>query len=290
MLFLCALAPSIALAAEPEEAGAEAAVRKAGDAYVQAFNKHDAKGVAGFWSPEAIYINRATGEQVVGREAIAAQFTDLFKDRPDIKLATTTASVDFVSPNVAVEHGTSKLSGPKGEITEDYSAVYVRRDGQWLLDRVTDKSKQPPPSHYQELKELEWMVGSWVDQDDKDNLVIATDCSWTKNKNFLTRMYSVSVDGDVEMAGVQVIGWDASAKTIRSWQFDSDGGFSEATWSHKGDRWFVNNKGVLGDGRKASGVNIIKKIDDNSYTWQTTDRTAGGELLPNVDEVTIVRK
>ena len=142
--------------------------------------------------------------------------------------------------------------------------------------------------HYEQLKELEWMVGTWVDED--ENARIETGCSWTKNKNFLTRMYSVSVDGEVEMAGVQVVGWDAAAKKIRSWTFDSDGGFSEATWTHKGDRWFINNKGVLGDGRRASAVNIIKKIDDNSFTWQTTDRTAGGDLLPNADEVLIVRK
>jgi uncharacterized protein (TIGR02246 family) len=289
---VCALAPLQALAADFDQAAAEAAVRKAGDAYVEAFNKHDAKAVANFWSPDAVYINQLTGEQVTGREAIAGQFTDIFKDRPDVKLDTTTASIDFVSPNVGVEHGTAKLSAPKGEqpTSADYTAVYVRRDGQWLLDRVTDKSKQPHPSHYEQLKELEWMIGSWVDQDDKDNVVIETDCNWTKNKSFLTRMYSISVDDEVDIAGEQVIGWDAAAKAIRSWTFDSDGGFSEATWTHKGDRWFVNNKGVLGDGRKASAVNIIKKIDDNSFTWQTTDRTAGGEPLANVDEIVIVRK
>ena len=37
-------------------------------------------------------------------------------------------------------------------------------------------------------------------------------------------------------------------------------------------------------------VNIIKKIDDNSFTWQTIERTAGGELLPNIPEVLISRE
>jgi uncharacterized protein (TIGR02246 family) len=291
VLLIGTVAECRALAADSDQAAAEAAVRKAGVAYVQAFNKHDAKAVADFWSPDAVYINRMTGEQVTGREAIAAQFTEIFKERPDVNLEATTASIDFVSPNVAVEHGTAKFSAPKGEPTSvDYTAVYVRRDGQWLLDRVTDESKQPRPSHYEQLKELEWMVGSWVDHDDDDNSVITTECNWTKNRNFLTRMYSVSVDNEVEMAGVQVVGWDPAAKAIRSWTFDSDGGFSEATWTRQGDRWFIRNNGVLGDGRKASAVNTIKKIDDNSFTWQTTERTAGGELLPNVDEVLIVRK
>jgi uncharacterized protein (TIGR02246 family) len=291
LLVLGTLAQCRAMTAESDQAAAEATVRKAGKDYVQAFNKHDAKALADFWSPDAVYINRLTGEQVTGRDAITEQFTNLFKEAPDLSLEASTASIDFVSPNVAIEHGTAKFTAAKGESNSvDYSAVYVRRDGAWLLDRVTDKSKEPPPSHYEQLKELEWMVGSWVDHDDDDNSVIETECSWTKNRNFLTRMYSVSIDDEVEMAGVQVVGWDAAAKAIRSWTFDSDGGFSEATWTRQGDRWFIRNSGVLGDGRKASAVNIIKKINDDSFTWQTTDRTSGGELLPNVDEVLIVRK
>ena len=89
---------------------------------------------------------------------------------------------------------------------------------------------------------------------------------------------------------MQIIGWDPAAKTIRSWTFDSDGGFAEATWSFKKDRWLIHNNGVLADGRKASAVNIMKPIDANAFTWQATERTAGGELLPNVDEVLIVRQ
>ena len=37
-------------------------------------------------------------------------------------------------------------------------------------------------------------------------------------------------------------------------------------------------------------TNVIKKIDDNSFSWQTIERTAGGEILPNINEVVIVRE
>jgi hypothetical protein len=37
-------------------------------------------------------------------------------------------------------------------------------------------------------------------------------------------------------------------------------------------------------------TNVIKKIDDNSFSWQTIERTAAGEILPNIDEVVIVRE
>ena len=269
----------------------EAAIRKADEVYVQAFNRHDAKALADSWSPEAVYLNRITAAEVVGRAAIAEQFAAFFKVQPEVKLDLSVESIQFVSPNVAVEYGTATTLVPNAEPDEvEYSAVYVKRDGQWLLDRVTDKTKEVVLSHYEQLKPLEWMIGRWVDKDDKDNASIETDCHWTKNRNFITRSFTVTIRDRIDMSGMQIVGWDPAAKTIRSWTFDSNGGFADATWTHKGDKWFINNKGVLADGRKASMVNVIKQVDANSFTWQTVERTAGGELLPNIDEVVIVRQ
>ena len=36
--------------------------------YVDAFNKHDAEALANYWSPDAVYIDRVTGEEVSGHE------------------------------------------------------------------------------------------------------------------------------------------------------------------------------------------------------------------------------
>ncbi len=277
-------------AAEPRDPAAdEAAIRKADAAYVQAFNKHDAKALADTWSPEAVYLNRVTGDEVTGRAAIAEEFATVFKHQPEVKLELNVQSIQFVSPNVAVEQGIAKTLLPKDDAEEEeYSAVFVRRDGQWLLDRVTEKAEEITPSRYEQLKPLEWMIGHWVDKD--DNVDIETECKWTKNQSFITRSFTVAAEGKVDISGMQVIGWDPVAKAIRSWTFDSDGGFAEATWTFKKDRWFIQNKGYLADGRKATMTNVIKPIDQNSFTWQTNDRTAGGELLPNIDEVLIVRE
>jgi uncharacterized protein (TIGR02246 family) len=300
--FICAMALSMSFSLttrlvsgqEPDQPSAdEAAIRKTVEAYKQAFGKHDANALAELWSPEAVYTNRFTGEQAVGRAAIAAQFAAIFKEQPELKLDVSLESIRLLSPNVAVEHGTAKILAPKAEPEEvKYTALYVKRDGKWLLDRVTDgdedEDQAPAPSHYEQLKVLEWMVGTWVDEDETAR--IETECNWTKNRNFLTRSFSVAVGDRIDMAGMQIVGWDPAAKSIRSWTFDSDGGFAEANWTFKNGRWFIHNKGVLADGRKASAVNVIKPVDDNSFTWQTVERTAGGELLPNVDEVQIVRK
>jgi uncharacterized protein (TIGR02246 family) len=271
-----------------DQAADEAAIRKAVASYLEAFNKHDAKVLADHWSPDAIYLNRSTGEEVGGRAAIAEQFAALFKEQPEVKLEVNVASVQFVSPNVAVERGTAKMLAPSEEPEEiDYSAVHIKRDGRWLLDRVTDKTKEVAPSHYEQLKVLEWMVGTWTA--DTDNADVELECNWTKNQNFLTRAFKITID-DESFSGMQVIGWDPAAKAIRSWTFDSNGTFAEATWQQRGDRWFLRNRGTLPDGRTASMINVMKQVDQNSFTWQTIERTAGDELLPNIDEILIVRK
>ena len=272
-----------------EQSADETAIRKAAASYAEAFNKHDAQAVAELWSPDAVYLNRITGEEVVGREAIAQQFASAFEKQPESKLEVTVTSIQFVSPNVAIEQGTAKILTPNAEPEEiEYSAVNVKRDGKWLLDRVTDQSKEVIPTHFEQLKPLEWMVGSWTDE--ATDAEVEVDCDWTKNKNFLTRAFKISVDGQTEMSGMQVIGWDPAAKAIRSWTFDSNGTFSEATWERRGDRWFIRNRGVLPDGQPATMVNVMKKVGDDSFTWQTIERTAGDELLPNIDEMAIVRR
>ena len=266
----------------------EAAIRKMVASYVEAFNKHDANALAEHWSPEAVYLNRTTDEEVVGRSAIVEQFAALFADQPDLKLEVNVGSIQFISPNVAVEHGTTKFLAPNTEPEEiEYTAVEVKREGKWLLDRVTDKSKEVALSHYEQLKVLEWMVGDWSSDD--DNAKVELNCNWTKNQNFLTRKFSISVDGDTAFSGMQVIGWDPTTKTIRSWTFDSNGTFADATWEEKGGRWFIRNRGTLADGRAATMINVMKPVDANSFTWQTIERTAGDDLLPNIDEIQIVR-
>jgi len=271
----------------------ESMIRQNAEAYAKAYNDRDAKTLASMWSPDAVYSDPSTGDSAVGREEIEKLFADVLAGLGEAKLAVEVESVEFLSPNVAIERGIARLVQPNQEPTETYyAAVQVKRDGKWLIDRISEQ--QPtlppaaPPSNYDRLKELEWMIGSWVD--DSDGTVIQTDCEWTKNRNFITRSFAVVVGGEVDMSGMQIIGWDPEAEQIRSWVFDSDGGFAEGRWSRKGNRWLIQQTGTLPDGRKSSAVNIITYLDGNSCTWQSINRTVDGELLPNINEVLLVRK
>jgi uncharacterized protein (TIGR02246 family) len=267
----------------------EAAIRTNADKYVEAYNRRDSRTMAAMWSPDAVYLDPTSGEEFVGRDNIAKHFDYIFAGSEDAQLAVTIDSIDFVSPNVAIEKGTAIVTYsnfPPEETT--YSAVHVKRDGKWLIDRVTEEEvPAPPPSHYEELKELDWLVGSWVDSDDQ--ATIQTTIEWTKNRNFLRRSFAVVIRDQIDMSGMQLIGWDPAEKKIRSWVFDSDGGFSEATWTHKGNQWFIQNTGTLTDGKKASSLNILTYVDNDSFKWESVNREVDGELLPNVDTVLVVR-
>ena len=274
---------------EDSAASEQDAIRNAGKAYVTAFNAGDVQKIASLWSPKAVYTNRLTGEQVVGREGIAEQFQVLFENAKGLKLEVDVASIDLISPNVAMEKGVATFVAPESDPESvDYSAIYIRMDDQWLLDRVTDDPIPVMQSNYEQLKELEWLIGNWVDEDPDAEVV--TECSWTKNQNFITRSFMVSVEDIVDLSGMQIIGWDAVNKQIRSWTFDSDGGFATARWTRSGDRWFVQKKANTPDGKIATAVNVLSKVDDDAFTIQSTQRSVGGELLPNIDEVMVVRK
>ena len=268
----------------------EATIRANIDKYVESYNRRDTQTMANMWSPEAIYTDPRSGEGVMGRDAIKKLFDEIFAGEEDAKLVVNVESIDFVSPNVAIEKGAAVVTysdHPAEETT--YTAVHMKRDGQWVLDRVSEEEiPLPPASNYEHLKSLEWMVGTWIDQD--ENTVIETDCEWTRNKNFMTRSFTMVTRDGVELSGMQIVGWDAANNQIRSWVFDSNGGFGEGVWNADGDNWTIESTGSLPDGRKTSATNLLKKIDDDSYTWQSINRVADGELQPNVDEVLIVRE
>ena len=291
--FMCGCALVIVLSgatiAQAQESDDQATIRKAIQSYVAAFNGRDAKALAAHWSPEGVCISRLSGDRVTGREALAEEFAALFEEEKETRLEVATESIEFISPNVALERGSAIVVRPEAPPAKsDYRVVYIKQDGKWLIDRVTEEEESPEaPSHYEQLKDLEWMIGDWVDQ--AGEITIKTECNWTRSKNFITRSFTVSAEGQIDMAGMQLVGWDPAAKVFRSWVFDSEGGFAEGVWKHVGERWVVHSAATLSDGKKGSFTSVFRPIDENSFGWKKVSRIVDGEILPNIDEVIIVR-
>ena len=279
-----------AFAQEAEEAESPeiAAVQEKIQSYVEAFNKHDAAAVASHWTEEGEFIT-PTGDAIQGRANLEKDFTAYFAEAKDAKLEIGQPTLQLLSPGVVVEHGTALVIASDREPLEtDYEVIHVNTADGWKMDSVREKEFVRPQSNYDQLQQLEWMIGEWVDAD--DDAVIETNCQWTKNNNFITRSYRVYVEDRVDLEGTQVIGWDASIGKIRSWVFDSDGGFGVGVWSNNGNRWTVQAVRVLPDGKRGSVTTVTEVVDENTLKVHTVGREVDGELLPNIGPITVVRK
>ncbi len=290
-------------ALEPPQAAGEArvgdeqALRFLVAEFTRAFNADDSKAVAALFTSNARMITM-TGRVIQGRPAIEQVFASSFQEYPGNTIELKTECLRFLDADSAVEEGTATItnpptaSDPRGSSeTNRYSVAYVKRDGKWLQDSVRDY-----PLHvaaieltaHEHLQELEWLIGDWVDESDEAE--VHTTCRWSENQSFLLRSFQVRIRGKSERSGSQRIGWDPRLKQIRSWVFDSDGGFSESLWSRDGERWVIKTTGVLRDGRTASATNILTRVNKDTMKWASADRTFGADVLADAEEITLVRE
>ena len=59
--------------------------------------------------------------------------------------------------------------------------------------------------------------------------------------------------------------------------------------SRDGDRWVIKATGVRSDGQAVSVTNAITVLGKDRLLWETSDRTLGGEAIPDTDRFTLVR-
>ncbi len=112
---------------------------------------------------------------------------------------------------------------------------------------------------------------------------------WARGGSFLTRTFKVTKAGDVTLEGWQVIGWDPVQEQIRSWLFDSEGAYSEGTWSRSGSNWLIRQSGYLPDGAQLSSEAMLQRIGDDKCTYEITNRTLDGDPQPNLPRIEITR-
>ncbi len=266
----------------------EDTIRAAVDSYVAAYNRGDAKAVASHWSETADWIS-PSGQRFQGRQAIQDEMQAVFSENKGVRIEVINPSIRLVSPDVAMEEGIVRVIRPAEQPSDStYLAIHVKQNGQWKLDSVRETEVPEVLAASPQLDDLAWLVGEWIDQ--SPDAAVESNITWTKNRTFLNYAFTMSMPGADDLQGTQVIGWDPAAGTIRSWMFDSDGGFGEGAWSKKNDGWVVKFSQVLPDGRKASATNIYTLLDANTFTWKSVGRKLDGEFLPNVEEVKVVRK
>jgi uncharacterized protein (TIGR02246 family) len=290
VFLVCGTSNHFVSAQPPKDGNAadEAALLKQAEEFVEAFHKGDAKAIAAFWTADGDYTDQ-TGKVFKGREGIEKQFKGFFAENKDLKLRIDIAALKFVTPDVAIEDGTTSVIAPDGgpPSRARYTIVHVKKDGKWLLSSVRD-APYTAPSNHDQLSGLEWLIGDWAAETGKGE-VIRIAFAWTDTENFVVSTFTTSFKNISIGGGTQWIGWDPLAKKVRAWTFETNGGFGEGLWTQDEGKWVSKFSGVIRDGTKMAGTNTLTRIDADTVTWQATDRTENGKALPDIKAVTLKR-
>ena len=235
---------------------------------------------------EAIDIS---GDAIRGRAALQAHYAERFETYPGEKLETTIELIHFLTPEVVRQDGRSKLIPTDDSVTSTsrYTAAFVKTQGKWLIASIRDLEDSTLTPH-DRLRELEWLIGDWVEE--SGDALIKTSIAWSEDQNFLLRSFDIHLAGKSHMKGTQRIGWDPLTRQIKSWVFDSRGGFGDGYWTRKGDQWIIKSSGVQPDGLTISATQTLTRVQKDRMLWKSTDRTIGGETRADLDELVMVRK
>jgi uncharacterized protein (TIGR02246 family) len=284
---LTALAVAFGQGTETDD---EKDVRAAIDAYTAAYNKGDLDALLTHVAPDADLIDE-NGKQYKGKASLGGLCKRALTEFKGQTLETVVTALRFLRPDVAIVDGTAVMTAQDGTAASGrFTATWTKSGDRWLLSSVRDLPDGPatPEAEQPEtLKQLEWLIGDWASED--PNYPVRVSARWALNQRFLRVEYTLN-DQDVEALTVeQYFAWDPVAGGIRSWFFDSEGGYGGGAWERQGDIWTATWDGVLADGRTASSVNSMKYIDEKSFLFRSVEREVGG--LPMADvEARFVRK
>jgi uncharacterized protein (TIGR02246 family) len=259
-----------------------AAIKKATEAFLKAFEKGDPKAVAAFWTPQGEYIDE-NGVTVRGRQAIAKAYAELFKKHKGLKAEARDVALRFVSRDAAVEEGVLHVRGDKGQeaTSARYSVLHVREDGKWLMALVREW-----PIEGDTLRELEWLVGDWAAKTEGGSVRITFD---RFEGNSFIRGRSTFEEGDTKSTATQLVARDPSTGKLRSWVFESDGGFGSASWERDGKRWVLDATATHADGRTLTATNVLIPLDRDTFVWHSTKRSLDGTSQPDTVPVKVLR-
>jgi uncharacterized protein (TIGR02246 family) len=274
---------------QAQAADAEKEVRAEVDSYTAAFNQGDLDRLLAHFAADADFVDDS-GNQYKGKASLAPLFKRTLADLKGYKLTVAFTSLRLLRSDVALVDGKAVLTAPDGTADSGrFSAVWTKSGGKWLLSSVHDLPESPPAaeSATTQLQQLGWLVGEWTHEDAGFSVHVSG--RWTLNKRFLLLEYTVKEKDSEDLIVDLYFGWDPLDGVIRSWFFDSMGGYGGGDWAREGDTWTANWRGVLAERQSASSVTSIKYLDTNGFVFRSVDREIDGQPLADV-EAKFVRK
>ncbi|WP_255377019.1 YybH family protein [Planctomyces sp. SH-PL62] len=257
----------------------------------KAYEAGDAQALTALYTDDAVVVD-PDGYETRGKDEIAAMYGEAFVDAGELKLDAHVDEIRFLTPDVARVEGRSRLSSPAADAADyaRYSGLLVQKDGAWRLAELREyPAFVEDVSPHERLKDLEWMVGDWVNEGERDK--VTAEIKWAENHSYLIRTYSAEIDGRKESSGTMFIGWDPQSGQIKSWLFDSQGGRGEGVWTRTAEnQWVVKSHGVLRNGLPTSSTQIHTILNKDSVKTDSIDRILGGQVADDILDIVMVHK
>jgi uncharacterized protein (TIGR02246 family) len=291
-----ASAQSAPASAQAAPASAQAAQEAPGTAEVQknllnlvsAFNSEKVDDCAAMFLPEGELIDEQ-GTVYKGQDAIKDLFKNFFAKFPGTQMEVLVDSIRLVGP-VAIQEGTRFTSSKDGSnASVRFVTVLSKTDKGWKIASIRDfaDGSASAVSPGELLKPLDWLIGDWINEGTDARVKISY--KWSEDNNFIAGDIVVHKNDQSVMKSSQRIGWDPRLGKPRSWTFDSDGGFAEATWTDTEAGWVVQSTAVTPDGLTGS-ANVTITIGQNGrYVMSGKNRLIGNSQEPDY-EITVVKK
>ncbi len=266
----------------------EGAIRASANAFTSAFDRGDAKAIAALWTADCEYVDE-TGRVFRGRDAIQKEYASFFSEHPGLKIEISVSSIQIVGEHSAIEDGTAIVRNDAGALVSkgSYTAIHSKEGNKWLMASVRERPA-PLLSGRPTFQSLEWLVGAWTAK--KDSQDVDFQIKWVADKKFLELSYNTRDKGSIGRSGIQIIGVDPLSGEVTSWSFDSTGGYGHGSWRLLKRGMIIQSRGMLPDGAPTTSDEIVSRIDEDSFSWQSVNRAVAGQRLNDGEPVVLKRK
>ena len=263
-----------------------AEINAASEKIAAAFNGGKADEIAAMFLAKGELIDEE-GTVYQGPAEVKDLLTAFFEKFPGTQMKDEIESIRLVGP-VAIQEGTRITTTKDGSAARiRYISVLAKTDQGWRFASVRDFPDESMPAPGELLQPLEWLVGDWINEGADARVKI--NYRWSEDKNFILGDISVTKNDQTVMKSSQRIGWDPLLGKARSWLFDSDGGFADATWTQVGDTWVVRSSAVMPDGQTGSANLTISPGENGRFVMKGTNRIVGDSLEDDY-EITVVKQ
>ncbi len=258
--------------------------------FLDAYARRDAAAIGGLFTEDAEFVDEF-GERTQGRAAIVTMFQGVFENSPQAMMeAVQIERVRRISDQVALEEGyvISSEAPDAPRYRSRYVALHsLAKDGTWRINTLKSRGRESVDRR-EHLAQLAWLIGEWVNEDTQ--AVVHTTCNWSPDGNYLLREFTIQTHDGRQLSGVQRIGWDPARHKLRSWTFDSEGGFFTGLWTQDGQQWLLTSTGVNAAGDTVTATSSYQVVDPELIRWTYRSLIVGDQVQKDFQSVTMVKR